>query len=374
MNESKPAHRSNPFWGLLLRALSTWSVVIIGTVGVAGLLMLLAGVFSPKVPESQASAPRLVPADAQIVEVRMIRQPRFETAVGTIEPIHQSSVAAKILAKVDEVNVSAGQLVAAGEVLVVLNDDDLQSRLKQAESQRDSAVARAQQAQSDFERAQQLITNNAISRAEYDAMVTAVLTSKAELQRSEQAIEEARVFIDYAVIRAPYAGMVVEKQVQAGDMVSPGQTLLTLYDPNQMQLVADVRESLAMQLKIGQELPAKLETLDHTCMATVREVVPQADAGSRSFQVKVSGPCPPGVYSGMFGRLMLPLGDEELVVIPAAAVRRVGQLALVDVVKGEALVRRHIQTGRVLEANIEVLSGLTPGERVAVAASHAGAL
>lgn len=373
MNESKPANRSNARWGLLLRALSTWSVVIFGTIGVAGLLMLLAGVLSPKVPESQASAPRLVPVDAQIVEVQMIRQPRYETAVGTIEPIHQSSVAVKILAKVDEVNVSAGQLVVAGEVLVVLNDDDLQSRLKQAEAQRDSAAARAQQAKSDFERAERLIANNAISRAEYDSLATAVRTSEAELQRSEQAIEEAQVFIDYAVIRAPYAGMVVEKQVQAGDTVSPGQTLLTLYDPNQMQLVANVRESLAMQLKIGQELPAKIETLDHACMATVREVVPQADAGSRSFQVKVSGPCPPGIYSGMFGRLMLPLGDEELVVIPAAAVRRVGQLALVDVVEGESLVRRHVQTGRILEANIEVLSGLTPGERVVVAASHAGA-
>ncbi len=374
MNESKLATHPVSRWGMLLKGVSQWMVAIVGTVCVGALLMLLAGVFSPKVPESTAPSPRLIPAGAEVVEVQLIRQPRFETAVGTIEPIHQSSVAAKILAKVNEVNVSAGQLVEAGEVLVILNDDDLQSRLKQAEAQRDSAIARAQQAKSDFDRAQRLIANNAISRAEYDGLATLVRTSEAELQRSERAIEEARVFIDYAVIRAPYAGMVVEKQVQAGDTVSPGQTLLTLYDPNQMQLVADVRESLAMKLKIGQELPAKLETLDHACMATVREVVPQADAGSRSFQVKVSGPCPPGIYSGMFGRLMLPLGDEELLIVPQTAIRRVGQLTLVDVVTDDVLVRRHVQLGRSIDGgNVEVLSGLSAGERVVVLASHEGA-
>jgi RND family efflux transporter MFP subunit len=179
-------------------------------------------------------------------------------------------------------------------------------------------------------------------------------------------VEESKVFLDYATITAPFSGIVVDKQVEPGDTATPGQTLLTLYDPDQMQLVANVRESLALKLKVGQQLPAKLEAFDYTCNATVREVVPQADAASRSFQVKVSGPCPPGIYSGMFGRLMLPLGDETLVVIPAGAVSRVGQLTLVEVVEGDELVRRHIQLGRQLDGNYEVLSGLKAGERIVV--------
>ncbi|MEZ6076279.1 MAG: efflux RND transporter periplasmic adaptor subunit [Pirellulaceae bacterium] len=83
-------------------------------------------------------------------------------------------------------------------------------------------------------------------------------------------IDETKIFLDYATITAPFDGVVVDKQVQAGDMVTPGQTLLTVYDPNQMQLVANVRESLAMKLKVGQEVTAKLESLDHECLATVR--------------------------------------------------------------------------------------------------------
>ncbi|MCA9134809.1 MAG: efflux RND transporter periplasmic adaptor subunit, partial [Planctomycetales bacterium] len=254
----------------IIRASGGWILALAGTVGVGILLAVFAGVLQPKVPPAASSRQRLLPADAKVVPARLIRRPRYETAVGSIEPIHQSSVAAKILAKVAEVNVTAGQMVKEGEVLVRLQDDDLQSRLKQAQAAHDSAVAHAEQARADYQRASRLIEGNAISRAEFESAATAVRTREAEVERSARAVDEAKVVLDYATIAAPYDGMVVDKQVQAGDTVQAGQTLLTLFDPGQMQLVANVRESLAMKLKIGQEVRAKLETLDLECSATVR--------------------------------------------------------------------------------------------------------
>ncbi len=351
----------------LLALPGRWMIAVFGSLGVALLLMVLAGVFEEKVPEGRAEIVREIPHDSKVVAVRLLRRPRFESAVGAIEPIHQSSVAAKILAKVLEVNASAGQRVKAGDILVRLSDEDLQSRLKQAEAQSSAAIAEAKQARADFNRAQRLIDSNAMSRADYENASTAVETREAEVERASRAIEEARVLLDYATIKAPYDGVIVDKQVQQGDTVTPGQTLLTLYDPDQMQLVTSVRESLATKLKVGQQVPALLESLDHQCLATVREVVPQADLGSHSFQVKVSGPCPPGIYSGMFGRILLPLEDEELVVIPSNAIYRVGQLTLVDVVEQKnEFVRRNVQLGRQLDDEVEVLSGLKPGELVVV--------
>ena len=355
----------------LLQVLKTWSVAIVGTLGVGLILLYLAGVFSPKVPPSEAHAAshRRLPADARFVQAELLRRPRFESAVGSVAPVHQSSIAAKILAKVLEVNVTAGQLVVAGDVLVRLSDEELRSRLQQAEAQQEVAQAKLTQARSDYQRASGLIQGNAISRAEYESLATVVRTSEAELERSARAIDETKVFLDFATITAPFDGIVVDKKVQAGDTAIPGQTLLTVYDPNQMQLVANVRESLAAKLKVGQEVTAKLESLDHECLATVSEVVPQADVGSRSFQVKVSGPCPPGIYSGMFGRILLPLEDELIIVIPAVAVRRVGQLTLVDVRDDNELVRRNVQIGRRLGDDIEILSGLQPGEQVLLPAT-----
>jgi RND family efflux transporter MFP subunit len=350
----------------ILAILSPWLVAIAGSIGVAILLMVLSGVFQPKTSEATAVQHRTIPENATVAEVQVIRRPRFESAVGTIKPIHESAVAAKILARVTEVNFTAGKPVTAGEVLVRLSDEDLQSRLKQAEAQWSSASASAQQAQSDLQRAQQLHSRNAISEAEFETALTATKTRNAELERAQRAVEESKVFLGYATIVAPFTGIVVDKQIEPGDTVSPGQPLLTIYDPAEMQLVANVRESLAMQLKVGQSIPAMLESMDHQCMATVREVVPQADVGSRSFQIKVSGPCPPGIYSGMFGRILLPLEEESLVVVPQQAVHRVGQLTLVDVVDGSNVVRCNVQIGREIDGTFEVLSGLKAGERVLI--------
>lgn len=362
--ETTPVKRLS--FGKLWRRSSGWVVAVGGSIGVTVLLLIFAGVFTEKVPHAPVRERRELTAGEQVVEVQRVNRPRFESAVGSIEPIHKSAVASKILAKVDSVNATAGQSVRAGDVLVKLNDDDLKSRLKQAEAALEAATANAEQARSDFRRAESLRQNNAISQAEYESNATAVRTGQANQERATRAVEEAKVFLDYATITAPFDGVIVDKQVQAGDTVTPGQTLLNLYDPDQMQLVANVRESFAMKLQVGQQVSAKLESLDYECLATVREVVPQAEAGSRSFQVKVSGPCPAGIYSGMFGRILLPLDDEQLIVIPSAAIKRVGQLTLVDVVENGSLLRRGVQLGRTIGDNVEVLSGLTPGERIAV--------
>ncbi len=111
-------------------------------------------------------------------------------------------------------------------------------------------------------------------------------------------------------------------------------------------------------------MPARLDNFDYQCLATVSEVVPEAQAESRSFQVKVTGPCPPNVYSGMFGRIFIPLEQEDVVVVPTEAVRRVGQLEEVDVVEDGAVRRRVVQLGRTLAEGREVLSGLKEGEKV----------
>ena len=194
--------------------------------------------------------------------------------------------------------------------------------------------------------------------------------------------------LDWATICSPINGTVIDEKVEVGDMVSPGQTLATLYDPTRMQLVASVRESLTRQLQVGQPIGVHVEGLDKECVGTVSEKVPEAHSASRSFQVKVTGPCPGGVYSGMFGRIMIPLQKISVLAIPPEAVRRVGQLELVTVLVDGKPAQRAIRTGRKIalrdseahecedsgtlhegdEQAVEVLSGLQAGERVVLPA------
>lgn len=358
-----------------IRRLAARFGVLTGVIAVLVLAMLvLAGVFQPKV-----SSERFVPGPSsqsdhfEIAEVRLIRRPRTETAVGTVRAVHEAAVASKLLARVVEVLIMAGQSVTQGDILIRLDDADLQARVKQMDSAEIAAQARFEQATLERKRAEQLINTRAISQSDFDQAIARHKTAEAELRRTQQALEEARVLLEFATLRAPLTGIVIDKRVQPGDTATPGQVLVTLYEPNHMQLVATVRESLALRLQVGDQIPARLDALDHRCLAKVSEIVPQAEAASRSFQVKVTGPCPPGVYSGMFGRISIPLDDEEVLVVPTAAVLQVGQLDLVEVIQDSRASRRMVQLGRVSPQGYEVLSGLREGEKVVLRKASEGA-
>jgi multidrug efflux pump subunit AcrA (membrane-fusion protein) len=133
-----------------------------------------------------------------------------------------------------------------------------------------------------------------------------------------------------------------------------------------MQLVASVRESLAYKLKVGQEIGVKIDTLNLQCSGTISEIVPESSATSRTFQVKVTWPCPSGIYSGMFGRIYIPLADEEVLLVPVQAVRKFGQVEIVNIADSGKEIRRAVRTGRTFDKDIEILSGLREGEQVVV--------
>lgn len=359
-------------WQRLIAAIGSLGRILLFvgfSAGVVVLLLFLAGKFHTKVPNNSAAAEgRRLPPGTAIAAVELVETPRFESAVGSVRAVHETSVGSKLLARVIEVNVRAGQAVEAGDVLIRLDDTDIKARLKQAEAALTAAQARYEQAAADERRYGNLVKDRVVSQQEYDRAIAAVKSAQADVRRAEEAINEVQAMLDWATIRAPMSGVVIEKKVEVGDTVGPGQTLVVLYDPQRMQLVAAVRESLAVRLQVGQSIPVRLENLDKQCEGIIAEIVPQAAAASRAFDVKVTGPCPPGVYSGMFGRVLIPLEQEQVIAIPRDAVRRVGQLELVDVVEGDRLVRRAVRIGRTLDDHrVEVLSGLKVGEKVALA-------
>lgn len=339
------------------------------TAAVVLMLLWLAGTFHPKVrgdgqaPGARSEDGRAL-GDANLAPVQRIRVPRVETAVGTIRGVHEVSVAAKLLARVVELNAAAGQRVQTGDVLARLDDAEWSARLQQAQAGADAARAARDQAKIEFDRVRRLHEQQAAAAIELERAQTTFKAAEAELQRALQTEREARASLEHATIRAPIDGVVIDKRVESGDTVNPGQVLLTLYDPGRMQLVASVRESLTRRLEVGGTIGVTIDALDLKCQGLVSEIVPEAEAQSRSFLVKVTGPCPPGVYSGMFGRLLIPLDEEEVLVAPRAAVRRVGQLEIVDVAEGPWRRRRAVQLGRDFGDNVEVLSGLREGERL----------
>jgi membrane fusion protein, multidrug efflux system len=342
-------------------------VALAFAVGVVFLMLWLAGKFSPKVPSTSAepeTAAASIPSD-RLATAHLITLPVVESAVGTVKAVHEVSIGSKLLARVVEINLRASQKVRADDVLVQLDNSDLRAKLEQAKAAVASAEAAETQAVSDEHRAASLVKTRTISQQQYEQSVTALRGAEANLKRAREAVKESEVMLGWATIRSPIDGTVIDKKVDVGDMVSPGQLLLTLYDPKRMQLVASVRESLASRLEPDQRIAVCLDKFaGKQCAGTISEIVPEAQSESRTFQVKVTGPCPPGVYAGMFGRMLIPLDDEQVLVIPKAAVRLVGGLEQVNVFKNGQTARRVIRTRRTIGDNVEVLSGLHEGEQV----------
>ena len=359
--------------------LATWTrriphilkqAAVAGLFMVAAIVMLLwlSGRFHSKVPGGHVDIRGAVGRpidDSKLTEARLLRVPITESAVGSVQTVHEVSVASKVLARVLEVNVQAGRAVKKGDVLVRLDDADLKARQQQARATVDAATAALNQAQVEFDRTKKLVEGNNASSIEYDRVTTALKSAEAELKRAEQAEQEAAVTLEYATVHSPIDAVVIDKRINVGDTAMPGRVLVTLIDPTRMQLVASVRESLTRRLAVGQDIGVRIDALQKTCQGQVSEIVPEADAASRSFLVKVTGPCPSGIYPGMFGRILIPLDEEVMVVVPKASVRRVGQLDMVEVVEDGRLVRRILQLGRDQGSDIQVLSGLRAGERVA---------
>ncbi len=372
----QPAGRKNLF--RLVRQLLMWagaSVVLVLIVA------WLSGWFVEKLPPGQVKAEMKLTGPAKfLVQVQREIHPAMLRVVGSVQAMEEVSVSSRVLAEVKKILIQPGGTAGNQQVLIELDDRDLQARVAQAEANLEAAQARLAQAQSDYEKLKLMVETEAANQREFEDAQRQLAVAKAQSRQANEALSEAKTLLDYATIRAPMQGKVIDILVDPGDLAQPGQPLVLM--ESRLQLVASVPESVAMDLSLNDKVQVEVDALGLRCEGTVSEIIAQASPLSRSFTVKVSGPCPPGVISGMFGRMLLPRGERERLVIPSQAVRRVGQLEIVfaatkkpDESSDAAIVglaKRFVRTARIDDQHVEVLSGLESGDWVLSDAKLAG--
>lgn len=343
--------------------------VLPAVIGLALLLLIIAwlgGLFTEKIEPGrlQQSVAELDKQETDVVHE--VIKDYMEESVGTLKAASRTEISARILARIEKVLVTAGDIVSADDVVIELDREELISRLKQAEQASMSADATLAQAKIDLDREQQLRDRDVGVQSSLDAARSRYNIAMAEAARAKEAVESARIVMTYATIRAPRAGRVVDRLAEPGDTAQPGRPLLVVYDANSLRLEAAVMESLAIKLKPGQQLTARIDAIDREVVATIDEIVPQSHAPSRSFLVKAIVPRTEELYEGMFGRLLIPAGQRRHLCLNADAIQEIGQLQFVDIVRSDNRAeRRLIRTGQFgIPGRVEVLSGLSAGERV----------
>jgi RND family efflux transporter MFP subunit len=341
-------------------------LIAFGLLAMALLLAWLMGAFQDRVPPGPPAPQAHKAPDGARYTVQLVRVSRSETAVGSIRAVHETAVASRILGRIKTLTVlRAGQPVQQDELLVELESSDLQAGVEQANAQQKAAETRRDKAKIDLDRSQQLVQQGVAAPDRLDSDRATYEAAKAEAERALQAVAGANSALQFATIKAPITGIVVDKRVNQGDIVQPGQLICTIYDPTRLQLVASVREELAGRLKVGAAVDVTIDALGKQCQGTVAEIVPDAEARTRSFEVKVTGPCQPGIVTGMFGRLHVPVDDRQELQVPSTALRSIGQLDFVYVIAADdSISRRYVRSGRRSGDAVEILAGLAAGEVV----------
>ncbi|MBT8331279.1 MAG: efflux RND transporter periplasmic adaptor subunit [Deltaproteobacteria bacterium] len=340
-----------------------FALVLLGSV-----MAYLAGFFEEKIPIDFSG---IVPSgnDGQVVAVEVSSEPLIEQAAGTLRAKVETVISPLITATISSIGVWSGDDVQAGEILITLDSRELKARVDQAHQAVVAAGARLKQTEKDLARVKRIMKadSGAVSKAELDRMQTALNTAQAELLRLKRQKDETETELSYSKLTAPIAGRIVERLADPGDTARKGEPLLRMYDPATLRLEASVRESVASKLAIGQRLTAEVDALKKKYPVVVDEIVPSADPGSRAFLVKLSLSGGIGLYPGMFGRLMIPIGEVDRIYIPIIAVTHVGQLDFVIVKTEQGAVRRYVRLGEHSQDDrVEVISGLAPGDQVLI--------
>ena len=301
---------------------------------------------------------------AGTLTVQSVEVPVIYKAVGTVRSRTEIDLSPRIVARILEIKVRSGDRVAKGDVLVTLDDAELSSGVRQVAERVRQTRAALDLATTELERARKLLATGSISQQAFDFADSNARQARAASDASIEAQKQAEAVLGYATLVSPIDGVVAERLADPGDIASPGNILLRVFDPTRLMLDVPVREGLVARIKLGEKVPFHVDALGTNLTGEVREVVPSVDPGSRTFLVKICICETPALMPGMFGVLQLPTGMRRALTLPENGVQRVGQLEYVRTLLDGRPRQILVRTVPAADGKVEIVSGTEAGMAV----------
>lgn len=345
----------------------------------AGALMTASGC-GPKEKEKGAGESPPVVKGVTLAEMKSEAVPDLLEAVGTVRARNSALIAARIAGTVTALHVREGDRVARGKLLLTLEAAEsaasaagARAAVVEAERGVEEARARKRLAEATYERYQRLFAEQAVARQEFEnrqaereVALQGEARAEARLVQAREGARAAGTLAGYTRVTAPVSGLVTGKSVDLGMTVFPGTPLMTVEEEGGYRLEVAAPETLAGKVRPGDSVKVAVEGGAAPLEGRVAEVVPTVDPASRTFTVKVDVAAK-GLRSGMYGRASFPAGTRTGLLVPKGAIVERGALTSVWVVGKDDIARmRLVKSGRTVGEKVEILAGLSGGERIVV--------
>jgi RND family efflux transporter MFP subunit len=335
----------------------------------AALLSFLGGC-KEKVKPGSVELKRQTVAGLEVNEIIPSQVDEYYEASGTVKAKTLSVVSSRVMGTVTSLRVREGDRVQDGHVLLTLDDRDVAQKVIAAEKAVEAADQNRSLTDVTYKRFRKLFEGKAISQQEMDQIETQRKVAESEYERAKAGLAEAEVYFGFTKITSPVSGVVTEKKIDQGSMAVPGMPLLTVEDTSSFRIEVNVDESLSGKLKAGMPVDVIIDSLSLRAGGRISEIVPSVDPLSRTFPVKVL-PEAPGLKSGLYAKVRIPVGKKEAILLPRSAIIERGQLTGVYAVDDRrVLTYRLVRAGREYDGNVEILSGINPGDKVVTAGAE----
>lgn len=315
--------------------------------------------------------PALAAAQLETVAVTYEVAPRERVWDGRIEAVNQATVSAQTSGRIAELPFDVNDFVDTGAVIMRFTDTEQRAALARANAALEEAEARLEQAEQEFARVSSMYENATVSKSRFDQAKADRDAAQARINAARSGVATAREQLEYTVVRAPYAGIVSKRHVELGELVAPGQPLISGLSLQSLRVNVDVPQGMFHAIRtIGK---AYVYVDDERIEAESMTFFPIADAAANTFRVRVNLPDGAAtLYPGMFVKVGLVTGETQRLLVPGDAIVRRSELSAVYVVEGEDVALRQVRLGRSYGDAVEILAGISAGESVALDPVAAG--
>ncbi|HET6603507.1 MAG TPA: efflux RND transporter periplasmic adaptor subunit [Xanthomonadaceae bacterium] len=298
----------------------------------------------------------------------------FAVYPGEVRARHEPALAFRIGGKLAERRAEVGERVREGQVLARLDPQDTRLQVDAVQAQLAAARADLELAEAERARFAQMRARGLVSASAFETHESAAKSARARVRQAEAQLANARNQAEYATLRAPADGVIVQRLAEAGQVLAAGHSVYVLARDGEREVVIALPESQIDRFAVGQPVAVALWSApDRRHPGTIRELAPAADAGARTFAARVAFPAEAaGAELGQSARVYVAGDTEDALAVPLSAVSADAEQPYVFVLEsgGSRLARREVALGRFTEHSATVTAGLHAQDWIVAAGVH----